>query len=217
MTVRFGQFALNLDARQLLCDGREVRLAPKAFDLLAALVLDRPRILSKTLLQERLWPSTFVSEANLSHLMSEVRAALGDDPKAPTFIRTVHGIGYAFKGDAVALSRRVRSVGNRHACWLIWGRRRFRLWLGDHIIGRDASADISLGRRALAPSRPYPGDREQRPPRRCRQQERPFRGTPSGGSGSARRRRHHRLGAVYLTFHMTDRGLSTDTHPGDTA
>ena len=68
MQIRFGGFVLDFDTRQLTQDGREVHLAPKAFELLAALVLDRPKVLSKADLQERLWPDTFVAEANLSNL-----------------------------------------------------------------------------------------------------------------------------------------------------
>ena len=52
------------------------------------------------MLQQRLWPDTFVAEANLSNLVAEIRAALGDQARAPLFIRTVHGFGYAFCGDA---------------------------------------------------------------------------------------------------------------------
>ena len=83
MTIRFGAFTLDFETRQLIQDGRAVHLEPKAFDLLAALVLDRPKALSKADLQERLWPGTFVSEANLSNLVAEVRAALGDPARAP--------------------------------------------------------------------------------------------------------------------------------------
>jgi Tol biopolymer transport system component/DNA-binding winged helix-turn-helix (wHTH) protein len=104
VTIRFGAFTLDFETRQLIQDGRAVHLEPKAFDLLAALVLDRPKALSKADLQERLWPGTFVSEANLSNLVAEVRAALGDPARAPRFIRTVHGFGYAFSGEATEVN-----------------------------------------------------------------------------------------------------------------
>jgi DNA-binding winged-HTH domains len=98
--IRFGAFTLDLDTRQLTQGGREIHLAPKAFDLLVTLVLDRPKVLSKSVLQERLWPETFVSEANLSNLVAEIREAIGDRARTPLFIRTAHGFGYAFCGDA---------------------------------------------------------------------------------------------------------------------
>ena len=67
------------------------------------LVLDRPKVLSKAVLQQRLWPETFVAEANLSNLVAEIREALGDRARAPLFVRTAHGFGYAFCGDATTL------------------------------------------------------------------------------------------------------------------
>jgi DNA-binding winged helix-turn-helix (wHTH) protein len=51
---------------QLQGDGRPVKLSPKAFELLLALVEARPKALSKSALQDRLWPDTFVVEATLS-------------------------------------------------------------------------------------------------------------------------------------------------------
>ena len=70
MRVRFGAFTLDLDTRQLLTGDQVVHLAPKAFDLLTALVLDRPKVLSKKVLLERLWPDTFVYEDNQSNNLS---------------------------------------------------------------------------------------------------------------------------------------------------
>jgi len=141
--IGFGPFTLDLDARQLTRDGREIHLAPKAFDLLAALVLDRPKVLSKAVLQERLWPATFVAEANLSNLVAEVREALGDAARRPLYIRTAHGFGYAFCGQA-----EVTGPGERApidpSCWLEWDGRRLPLSIGAHVIGRDANVEIRL-------------------------------------------------------------------------
>ena len=78
VSYRFGRFVLDCDTRQLLRDGSEVHLSPKAFELLAILLANQPRAVSKTELQERLWPSTFVEETNLAGLVAEIRRALGD-------------------------------------------------------------------------------------------------------------------------------------------
>ena len=103
MRIRFGPFTLDLESRQLTNAGEEIHLEPKAFELLSALVLERPKVVSKADLQERLWPGTFVAEANLSNLVAEIRAALGDPARAPKFVRTAHGFGYAFCGEAEPL------------------------------------------------------------------------------------------------------------------
>ena len=83
MRIRFGPFILNLDTRQLTEDNRQIHLTPKAFDLLTMLVQDRPKVLSKAALQNRLWPDTFVAEANLSNLIAEIREALRDQAHRP--------------------------------------------------------------------------------------------------------------------------------------
>jgi predicted XRE-type DNA-binding protein len=65
MSVRFGPFEVDSERRLLLKEGGEVHLKPKAFDLLALLVAEAPRVVRKDELHRRLWPGTFVSDATL--------------------------------------------------------------------------------------------------------------------------------------------------------
>jgi hypothetical protein len=120
-----------------------IHLAPKAYELLAALVSERPKVLSKEILQQRLWPGTFVAEANLSNLVAEIREALGDEARAPRFIRTAHGFGYAFCGDATTGSD-AGAGPDRPPCWLEWGKRRFPLSAGENVLGRDPDIEVQL-------------------------------------------------------------------------
>jgi DNA-binding winged helix-turn-helix (wHTH) protein len=142
MTIQFGPFTLDLSRRLLTRDRDALHLAPKAFELLMALVLDRPKALSKAALQQRLWPDTFVAEANLSNLVSELRECLADDPRDPRYIRTVHGFGYAFCADAVV--RSPQDTQPSPLCWVEWQHHRFPLLAGVHVIGRDPHVDIRL-------------------------------------------------------------------------
>ena len=144
MKIRFGPFTHDLDTRQLTRDGRAIHVSPKAFELLTTLAVERPKVLSKATLQERLWPGTFVAEANLSNLIAEIREALGDRARAPRFIRTAHGFGYAFCGDATTLSDTIEPGSERPTCWLEWDRRRFPLSVGEHVIGRDPDVEVRL-------------------------------------------------------------------------
>ena len=137
--ISFGPFTLNLDTRQLLREGADLHLSTKAFDLLSMLIRDRPNVVSKSALQQRLWPDTFVAEANLSNLVVEIRQALDDSSREPKYIRTVHRVGYAFCGEAVA----PRSSGAPQ-CWLEWGTQRFPLYAGEYVIGRDPDAAIRI-------------------------------------------------------------------------
>src|SRR5258706_2453115 len=100
MPVKFGDFVLDRGTRQLLRDGREHRIGPKAFDLLELLLTQRPTVAPRERFGDRLWPDTFVSGSTLATLVAELRSALDEDPKRPQFLRTVHGVGYAFCGEA---------------------------------------------------------------------------------------------------------------------
>ena len=100
MRFSLGEFVLDRSTRQLLCAGVERHLEPKAFELLDLLLDRRPNVVSKTDIQECLWPHSFVAESSLTGLVAQVRQALGDDPRRPRFVRTIHGTGYAFSGEA---------------------------------------------------------------------------------------------------------------------
>jgi DNA-binding winged helix-turn-helix (wHTH) protein len=141
MRIAFDDFIFDSATRELLRNGQPVVLSPKVFQLLEILIETRPKALSKSELHDRLWPNTFVVEANLSNLIGEVRRALDDDPKQPHFIRTIHRFGYAFSGDTKDLARDDTS---RVVCRLVWADGSAMLSEGEHIIGRDADAAILL-------------------------------------------------------------------------
>ena len=103
MRVYFGPYVLDRGSRQLLREDDIVHLSPKAFDLLHFLIDHRPRVLSKHELHDRLWPSTFVSDASLASLVAEIREALGDSARRPRYVRTAHRVGYAFCGEAACV------------------------------------------------------------------------------------------------------------------
>lgn len=144
MKARFGPFVLDSETRRLLREGQEIHLSPKGFDLLCALVAQRPNVIPKRDLIAQIWPKTFVLEANLNVLVGEIRRALGDDTQAPRFIRTAHGIGYAFCGDAADLSSGPSSAGAQARFWLVYGDRTFVLSHGDNTIGRDPHCRVWL-------------------------------------------------------------------------
>src|SRR5215475_3410697 len=93
---RFGDFALDTDQRVLLRDGKPVALTPKVFETLLILVANSGRIVEKDELMNRLWPDTFVEEANLASNIKQLRKSLGDDARQPVFIETVARRGYRF-------------------------------------------------------------------------------------------------------------------------
>jgi len=100
MSFWFGDFELDQERRQLLRSGEPVPLEPKAYELLSLLLERCPRALSRAQIRDVIWPGTYVQESTLAVVVNAIRQALGDDARAPRFIRTVHGFGYAFCGEA---------------------------------------------------------------------------------------------------------------------
>ena len=143
MRARFGPFTIDSETRQLLRAGTEVHLSPKAFDLLCTLIESRPKVVEKETLHARIWPDTYVVDANLNVLVSEIRRALGDNRQQPEFLRTVHGIGYAFCGTAVQVEAAAAPPGALF-CWVAWGSRTSSLSEGENVIGRDPRCSVWL-------------------------------------------------------------------------
>lgn len=144
MRYRFGGFTLDHDTRQLLSNGDEIHLSPKAFDLLALLVANPARAVSKAELQQRLWPATFVEETNLATLAAEIRRALRDSAANPRFVRTVYAFGYRFVGEVTADVSPTTNEHGRARLWLVFERRHIPLLEGVNVIGRAADAALPI-------------------------------------------------------------------------
>ena len=142
VTYRFGDFSLDTGTRRLLSGQQEVHVSPKAFELLSLLVENRRQAMSKADLQQKLWPETYVAEANLAGLVVELRRALGDSAEAPRYIRTMHRFGYWFIAEVEGDSARDATAKPRVKYWLLWDTRQIALQQGENVIGRASDAGI---------------------------------------------------------------------------
>jgi DNA-binding winged helix-turn-helix (wHTH) protein len=144
MRTLFGDCELDTGQRLLFRHGSVCPLSPRAYQLLELLLDRRPEAVAKTELVERLWPATFVSDASLHNLVAEVRAAIGDSPRASRYIRTVPRYGYAFKGD-VRLAPPVNvSEPPRSGPRLISKRGEWALGEGTTFVGRDLDCTVRV-------------------------------------------------------------------------
>lgn len=147
MRLLFGECEFDSLRRLLLRHGSSTALSPKAFQLLEILLDRRPEAVSKTELLDRLWPDTFVADASLHNLVAEVRAALGDNPRAARYIRTVPRFGYAFHGDARPApgsdADRAQPAAASGPC-LVSRRREWLLSPGPNIVGRDRDCAVCI-------------------------------------------------------------------------
>ncbi|MDQ4122821.1 MAG: winged helix-turn-helix domain-containing protein [Acidobacteriota bacterium] len=96
IVYEFAEFRLDGGNLLLSRNGETVPLAPKACEVLLALVRGNGRVVSKQELLETVWADTFVEEANLTHHISALRKALGEDRAGRKFIETIPRRGYRF-------------------------------------------------------------------------------------------------------------------------
>ncbi len=100
-SVGFGWFRVLPRRREMIADGKPIKLGGRAFDILMALIEARGAVVSKNALMARVWPGRIVEENNLQSQISALRTVLVSDRD---LIRTVSGRGYQFIGEIRALS-----------------------------------------------------------------------------------------------------------------
>ena len=108
----FGEFTLDATGRSLARRGAAIHLAPKAHDLLVALVRQAGRLLTKQELLAQVWPDAFVEEGILSVHVSSLRKALGGGNRGAAYIQTVARSGYL---------RALQISPNHTEAWLHYG------------------------------------------------------------------------------------------------
>jgi DNA-binding winged helix-turn-helix (wHTH) protein len=92
----FGTFELNERDFCLFSESRRVPLEPRALRVLLLFVQNPGKLLTKEVILETVWKTTFVEESTLTRAITILRKQLGDDPRAPTYIETIPTLGYRF-------------------------------------------------------------------------------------------------------------------------
>jgi pimeloyl-ACP methyl ester carboxylesterase len=96
---RFYEHVLDLDRRELRRGSERIAVEPQVFDLLAYLVQNRDRVVSKDDLIASVWGGRIVSESTLTSRINAARKALGDNGKDQRLIRTIARKGFRFVAD----------------------------------------------------------------------------------------------------------------------
>jgi len=95
----FNDCVLDLERRELTRNAEVVSIGPQVFDLLAYLVQNRERVVSKDNLMDAIWNGRIVSDSTLTSHINAVRKAIGDSGEAQRLLRTVPRKGFRFVGD----------------------------------------------------------------------------------------------------------------------
>lgn len=97
--LEFDDLVIDLDTREIACDGKAITLSALEFDLLAALARAPRRVFTRQQLMEEVWGWDYVGVDRVVDVhISNLRKTLGDDKQSPRFISTVRGVGYKFVG-----------------------------------------------------------------------------------------------------------------------
>ena len=131
LLYEFGKFRCDPAEHLLFCDGAPVSLAPKAFEILVIFIQSNGRLMTKEELMQKVWPDTFVEEANLTINISALRKVLGDTTGNQQFIETVPKRGYRFLASVKELDHDAspplqnpeNGVSTSTSVRSVWGRR----------------------------------------------------------------------------------------------
>jgi DNA-binding response OmpR family regulator len=95
----FGDLSIDMSRREVIRDGESLHLKPREYDLLVFLARHRGMVLSRDLILERVWGWDYDGGSRTVDVhVHWLRAKIEPDPKRPTRIVTVHGVGYRFEG-----------------------------------------------------------------------------------------------------------------------
>ncbi len=142
---QLGSWMVEPTLDRITCDGREVRLRPRAMDVLTALALAAGELVSKRSLIDEVWRTEFVSDHALTQVIAELRAALGDSAGSPTYIENIPRRGYRLVASVTPV---VESAASDHCVSVPFKLETDNgsqsLTQGQNVIGRTGEADISL-------------------------------------------------------------------------
>ena len=97
----FGELVIDISGHKILVDGKDVDLTASEFKLLATLARHPGRVYNRMELVEKVLGYDFEGyERTIDSHVKNLRAKLGDDPKHPKWLYTVHGMGYRFEAPA---------------------------------------------------------------------------------------------------------------------
>jgi len=144
---RLGAWLVEPTLDRISRDGRVVRLRPRAMDVLACLALEAGKLASKQNLIDAVWQTEFVSEHALTQVVAELRAALGDDARNPTYIENIPRRGYRLVAVVTHVAASVPPARDLSVPFKLQGEDRdHSLSQGPNVIGRTPDADISIDR-----------------------------------------------------------------------
>jgi two-component system response regulator RegX3 len=96
--ITLGNVRMDIDARRCYVNDKEIKLRKKEFALLRLLLENPGRVLTREVLIDRVWGNDYVGDTKtLDVHIKRLRTLIEEDPKNPTHITTVRGVGYRYE------------------------------------------------------------------------------------------------------------------------
>ncbi len=114
-----GPWTVHPASRTLSSDGLETRVGHKVMAVQVCLVAADGELVTKDQLVERVWQGAFTTDEAVATVVYELRKALGDDARRPSFVETIRKGGYRWLAEVTPLRPPIwRSPPPRHA--VVW-------------------------------------------------------------------------------------------------
>ena len=141
--LRIGEWMVEPELNRVSRDGRTMRLEPRVMQVLVCLAEHAGAVVPRGTLLDAVWTTHFVAANTLTHAICEIRRALGDDAGDPTYVETIPKRGYRLVAPVTRPEDWRRSTAPDKYSAVVDGQR-VPLDQGEHVIGRDADADIRV-------------------------------------------------------------------------
>ena len=109
-TLQVGDVALDLQRHEVVIRGHMVQCPLKEFELLAVLLENAGRVMTRERLIDRIWGVDYVGDTKtLDVHVKRLRAKVESDPAVPTRILTIRGVGYKYHAPPAVVARSTRA------------------------------------------------------------------------------------------------------------
>ncbi len=142
---RLGEWLVDPNLGHLTRGATTVHVELRVMDVLVFLAIHASKLVTRKQLIDSVWGTEFISENTLTHAIAELRSALGDDAKSPSYIETIHRRGYRLLVGAFEPDETQTAAANKPSCfYVVRGDRSVQLAQGENLIGRIPWATVTV-------------------------------------------------------------------------
>lgn len=141
---RIGDWLVEPALGQIARGQKSIRLRPRAMDVLLCLASDPGKVVSRQRLIDTVWHTVHVTDNVVSQVVTELRTALGDDARSPSYIENIPRRGYRLVAPVCRLDDGLPVAGDLSLFMLAGPGLDFTLKRGENLIGRSSGADIRV-------------------------------------------------------------------------